>query len=132
MKLRICLALNVVFLGLVVPGCGVSGLHQVTGTVQFDGAPLKEGRILFRSEEGEKRAYAGEITNGSYSVACAAGKMRVEITASRLIAGKFDTTNGTKEPVGVMFIPAKYNSQSTLVVVVDGGSRNHPFDLKGK
>lgn len=105
----------------------------VKGTVTFDGKPVESGRILFRKIGEGDRAYGGEITNGDYSFPSEAGKVKVEITASRIIPGKFDTSNGTQEPVGEMYIPAKYNSKSTLEAEVkSSGDNTIPFDLKAK
>ncbi len=130
MKQQLFLGLGVAVLGLAVSGCGGSGLHEVSGTVQFNGTPVKEGRILFRNLGGDKRAYSAGIANGNYAVELPEGKLRVEITASRIIPGKFDTANGVKEPVGEMYIPVRYNAKSQLTVVVDGANRSHSFDLK--
>ena len=118
-------------------GCGSapSGpkMVPVTGKVTFDGAPVEEGRITFRKTDGDQRAFAGEIKNGSYSVSTEAGRMAVVITASRLIPGKFDNSNGTPEPVGEMYIPPQYNEATSLVAEVkDGGSNDFPFDLTSK
>lgn len=129
---RIVLCGLILTLGCLLSGCSDSGLYNVTGTVNFDGKPIEKGRILFRRLDGDKRAFAGTISNGQYSLQSEAGKMRVEITASRIIPGKFDTSNGTKEPVGQMYIPAKYNSHSELAVEVSSSQLVHSFDLKSK
>jgi hypothetical protein len=128
------ITLSALALGLVLTaaGCGGTGQQTVTGKVTFDGKPLEEGRITFRQVDGEKRAYSAPITNGSYTIQCDPGKMAVEIIASRLIPGKFDTSNGTKEPVGEMYIPAMYNSATTLTADVSSSNRNIPFELKSK
>ncbi len=56
--------------------------------------------------------------------------MSVEITASRIIPGKFDNSNGTPEPVGEMYIPRQYNAATTLEVIVpEGGKSNADFPL---
>lgn len=114
-------------------GCGArDGLTSVTGQVTFDGKPVEEGRILFRKKGEPGRAFSGPITNGSYSLRCDPGEMLVEITASRPIPGKFDTSNGTPEPVGEMYIPARYNSATTLTADVSSSKRTFPFELKSK
>lgn len=132
----IALAVTVV----CISGCGSapSGpkMVPVTGKVTFDGTPVEEGRITFRKTDGDQRAFAGEIKAGSYSISTEPGRMAVVITASRLIPGKFDNSNGTPEPVGEMYIPPQYNEATSLVAEVkDGGSNDFPFDLtsqKGK
>ncbi len=124
------------FIGcLLLMGCGGGPtgptLHKVSGSVTFDGAPVEDGRIEFRRAEGDKRAYSGEIKGGSYSLQCEAGKVTVAITASRIIPGKFDTSNpdDPPQPVGEMYIPAKYNEKSTLTAEVKAGSNDIPFAL---
>jgi hypothetical protein len=62
----------------------------------------------------------------------AVGKVRVEVIASRPVPGKFDESNpGEKVPVGEMYIPAKYNSQSELTADVTSGSNVLDFALTG-
>lgn len=120
---------------LVVAGCG-SGearLNKVTGQVTFAGEPVKEGRILFRATGGDQRAYSGAITDGAYEVMCDSGPMRVEVVASRVVPGKYRKgDNGEPDPIPVveMYIPAKYNSSSTLTAEVKSGANDIPFDLK--
>ena len=125
------------FIGcLLLTGCGGGPtgptLYKVSGSVSFDGAPVEVGRIEFRRAEGDKRAFSGEIKGGSYSLQCEAGKVDVVITASRIIPGKFDTSNpdDPPQPVGEMYIPEKYNAKSTLTAEVKSGSNDIPFDLK--
>jgi len=127
----LALGLTVTLLGCG-PGGGELSTLPVTGQVTFNGAPLPEGQILFRTTDAEKRGFAGPISGGSYSLQTVPGKMTVEITASRLIPGKFNNDNGTPEPVGEMYIPAEYNSASTLQAeVVSGGSNKFDYELKG-
>lgn len=120
---------------LLLTGCGgaPSGptLHKVTGNVTFDGAAVEDGRIEFRRTEGDKRAYSGEIKGGSYTLQAEAGKVEVVITASRIIPGKFDTSNpdDPPQPVGEMYIPEKYNAKTTLTAEVKAGSNDIPFAL---
>jgi hypothetical protein len=128
------ITLSALALGLVLTaaGCGGNGQQTVSGKVTFDGKPIEEGRITFRQVEGDKRTYSAAITNGSYSLQCDQGKMAVEIIASRLIPGKFDRSNGTPEPVGEMYIPAKYNRAKSLSTYVNPSNRTIPFELKSK
>jgi hypothetical protein len=122
---------------LLAMGCssGTTGPaeYPVTGTVTLDGKPVESGRILFRKVGDGDRAYGGEITNGNYSFTSEPGKVKVEITASRIIPGKFDNSNGTPEPVGEMYIPKQYNSKTTLEAEVKPSSDNTvPFELVSK
>ncbi len=117
-------------------GCGSSGggpkQYPVSGTVKFDGKPVESGQILFRAVAGDKRGYGGAITNGNYEMTAETGKMTVQITASRIIPGKFDETSnpGSKEPVGEMYIPARYNTKTELTAEVQAKKNSIDFDLK--
>lgn len=118
-------------------GCGSKQngpqLYLVRGNVTLDGAPIESGRILFRKADGDKRPFAADITNGRYELKTEAGRMAVEITASRLIPGKFDKSNGTPEPVGEMYIPAQYNKKTTLAAeITPSGENEFPFQLWSK
>lgn len=119
---------------LLLTGCGRSSdgpeVFKVSGTVALDGQPVEEGRILLRKKSGDGKAFSAPIKHGSYSVMSEAGPMSVEITASRIIPGKFDNSNGTPEPVGEMYIPRQYNAATTLEVIVpEGGKSNADFPL---
>lgn len=123
----------VVFAVAVVAGCSSSAgpkLYPVSGKVTFEGEPVKEGRITFKVGGTAGKGYSAEIKDGAYSAQIEPGKAVVEVTASRLIPGKFDTSNGTKEPVGEMYIPAKYNSATKLSAEIKPQSNDVPFDLK--
>jgi hypothetical protein len=121
---------------LTTIGCGGGGdgpkLYPVTGKVTFNGEPVKEGRVLFRMQGAGGRSYSAAITDGTYNLKSEAGSAAVEITASRIIPGKFDKSNGTPEPVGEMYIPKMYNSATTLKAEVKPESNTIPFDLTGK
>ena len=126
--------LIVAALALAATGCGSGdGLHKVTGKASYDGQPISEGRIIFRNTGGDHKAHSGAITNGQYEVMCEPGAMRVEITAMRVVPGKFQQgPGGEKErvPVTEMYIPTKYNTDSTLTAEVKSGSNDIPFELK--
>ena len=124
-------------LPFVLVGCGSEDtgpeLYTVKGTVTFDGSPVEEGRIQFRKAEGDQKAYSTEIKAGNYSVQMEAGKATVEITASRPKPGEFDTSNpdDPPQPIGEMYIPAQYNSETTLTADIKPSSDNSiPFELK--
>ena len=128
------LALALVAVGLAAAaGCGGGeGLHKVKGTVSYDGQPVAEGRILFRNTGGDGRAYSAPVVNGAYEVMCEPGSMRVEITATRPVPGKFTKgANGEPDPIPLteMYIPAKYNTATTLTAEVTDSSAEIPFTL---
>ncbi|WDI40309.1 hypothetical protein [Bremerella sp. P1] len=134
--MRTSLALLVcLILGSLGCSSSTSGpdMHVVQGTVTFDGQPIETGRILFRQTEGDGRAYATEIVDGSYQLEVKEGPSEIAITASRLIPGKFDHSNGTPEQMGEMYIPARYNQKTELnALVTSGGDNQFSFDLTTK
>lgn len=137
MKSGLCRSVVLVGLAVILCGCGGGPkgpkLYSVSGEVKFDDKPVETGRILFRLKDGDQRGFAADVKDGKYSLKTEKGRMSVEITASRLIPGKFSNVNGKPEPVGEMYLPQKYNSKTTLEANVEEGKSNHfPFDLKSK
>ena len=111
-------------------GCGGGEkAHTVSGTVTFDGEPVKEGHIAFHPAGGGAGAGAS-ISGGRYSVTAPAGKYRVEVNASRMTKLPPGQTgmNGATEEVRE-FIPKRYNSASELTADVPGPDPLN-FDLK--
>jgi hypothetical protein len=115
-------------------GCGDKGraMTQVSGTVTLDGAPLDDAQILFRRTLGEQRGYGGVIKEGAYKLECEQGEVKVEVTAYRIVPGKFTTVNGPKEPVKEMYIPKKYNEKTTLITTLSGSRTSYPIELTTK
>ena len=122
----------------MVFGCGGGGdtlaKAKVKGVVTFDSQPISEGRITFHSTDGKGRSYSGAITDGKYEFNAEPGPKKVEITASRAVPGKFDTTSnpGVKDPIVEMYIPKMYNEATKLTAEVAAGANDIPFDLKSK
>jgi len=108
--------------------------YPVSGTVTFDGTPVESGRIQFRSSDDKGKAYSTEIKAGSFKFKTEAGEMKVEITASREVPGKFGETASPDEepqPLYEMYIPEIYNQESTLKETVKADGENEfTFELK--
>jgi hypothetical protein len=108
-------------------GCNSPATDKVpvSGTVTFSGQPVPTGDIVFIAADGATASDSGRITDGKFNFQTKPGKKRVEINATR--AGKVDPVMGpSQEP----YIPAKYNSQSTLTVeVVRDKENNFPLEL---
>jgi hypothetical protein len=122
-------------LGVFVVGCaGGDGraMTKVSGKVTLDGVPVDDGQILFRRTSGEQKGYEGLIKDGTYQLDCEQGDVKVEITAFRIVPGKFTTVNGPKEPVREMYVPEKYNTKTTLTQKLSGSSSTIPFELSSK
>lgn len=118
----------------VLCGCSSSpdGPETVvtSGEVTWKGQPLESGRVVFRLLDGDRRGFSAPIENGQFQIETYPGQVRVEIRASRIVPGKFDTSNGDPVPAGEMYIPAKYNSQSSLVLNLPESDRP-TFELDG-
>ena len=150
---RIASAAGLRFIGLslaLLVGCGgaESGPPRasVRGSVSFDGAPVEDGSIVFLPATGTKGpSSGGVIRNGAYEIkkenGPVPGKYRVEIRATRTagtstikgVDGATAGPSGGGEVVEVkMYIPAHYNTQSTLVADIGADDNLQDFPLKSK
>jgi hypothetical protein len=108
-------------------GCSRSDKVEVSGAVTWEGAPLPDGSITFFPLDPHIAATAGSIVDGAYTFEAKPGKSRVEITSYRL-NGKFTPAG---KPIGEMYIPDRYNTNSTLTADVALDSDNQfNFDLQ--
>ncbi len=113
-------------------GCGppTSETHTVQGTVTFDGAAVAEGDIIFRDGAGQTRSYGGKILDGEFSFESSPGSKIVEISAMREVPGEMDTSNpGEEIPLREQYIPATYNTETTLTAEVSAESGSIDFEL---
>jgi hypothetical protein len=117
-----------------IVGCGGGGkpgprLYHIAGTVSYAGEPLKEADLTVRSVDG-KHAAGSKISDGKFQLDAPAGVSIVEITASRDVPGQFREDNpGERVAVKEQFIPAKYNSESTLKLEIKPDVKDAKFDL---
>lgn len=117
---------------LVFGGCD-SGprLHSVTGNVTLDGAPLPEGDIIFAPVDVSQGPEAGKVKDGKYELKSREGKMKVRINASKIKPG--GALGAAGEPVAEEYLPAKYNSETTLEAEVkSSGTNTFDFPLESK
>jgi hypothetical protein len=125
-------AIGLLTVTATLAGCGGSGIElvPVQGNVSYDGEPISEGRIQFRMNDGDRKAYAGQIIDGKYAVEVEPGPASVQIRASRLIPGKMDESNpDDPQPMGEMYIPEKYNSRTELTAEIEGPEDQEDFTL---
>lgn len=132
-----------VLLCTLMTGCGDRGYkgdkrYPLTGKVTFDGVPVDNGIISFKSESGseKEKPAGGVISNGTYSVpegqGVIAGTYQVEIRWSRPTGKQFKDTNDTGAMIDEVkqVIPAKFNDVTELRAKVGTGSTKFDFDLK--
>ena len=119
---------------MLATGCRDSnGRQRVTGTVQFDGAPLPVGTISMRPVAKGPSA-AGRIVNGEFELVTdkgpLPGKHRVEIESfrktGRMVA--LVDTPSMKMSEQKQVIPPQYNDRTELTIEVTGTGDNH-FDF---
>jgi hypothetical protein len=121
-------------LGLVcILGCG-GGIERqrVSGTVTFDGQPVERGEVSFVPEDRGQSPEGGVIQDGKFSFEAVAGKKTVRIRGSRRLPPQPDD-DPDSGPLYEDFIPAKYNTDSTLKVeVTSAGPNVFPFELTSR
>jgi hypothetical protein len=123
---RLIALVIIVFAG-VSSGCDKTapGKTEVGGTVRWEGQPLPAGGIKFVTAEDGLPAGSGQIENGRFKFFSTAGKLRVEILASRP-----NSNAGTDEriPAYDQYIPERYNAKSELTAEVTLDGKNE-FDF---
>jgi hypothetical protein len=124
-------------------GCqGKDKLYPVTGKVTFDGKPVEDGHIVFRSA-GNAGGQSGEVVDGEFEFEATAGKKSVYITASRpinssaLTGSARDTEEKMKKAMGgssrEQYIPDRYNVKTTLEAeVAPSGPNQFTFKLTSR
>lgn len=125
----------------IVVSCGLAGCGKETnrlplaGSVSWQGRPLGKGSILFVPTQNHRGPKVGApIVEGKYQIEKARGATpgtyRVEVRAD---SGEYPhaPTDRTwpKPPAPQMVIPAEYNRQSKLSVVVSPDQTRFDFDL---
>lgn len=133
--MRIAIGLVLTCISIASLGCGGADpkapkLYTVSGTVTWDGQPLKDAAMVFRSSDGKNSAGA-TVTDGKFTAKLVAGTSNVQVNS--LVDspdGKFKEENpGQRVPVKVELIPKKYNSETTLKIDVKGDTKDAKFDL---
>jgi hypothetical protein len=127
MTFRLAVRIATLLTLLALLGCSKPETVEVSGTVNWEGAPIPNGDIVFVPLDPHITPTAGKIIDGAYTFEAKPGEKRVEITSYRL-SGKFTPAG---KPIGEMYIPDRYNANSTLTtnVTLDGDNEFN-FDLK--
>lgn len=129
------------FLCLAITGCGDSDELQrteVTGKVTFDGEPVNEGTMTLIPAAGNQGSGSGTaIVDGEYTIerekGPTPGTYQVQIVGRRK-TGK-EIPAGPPAPPGSMvpeiesYIPAKYNTATTLTINIDSVAVEKDFNL---
>lgn len=123
---------------VVVTGCGAEGppLGKVSGTVQYEGAPLADARVVFRPEQGRTSVgttdadgvYTLEFTPGRGGALL--GEHVVSITWENPNAPEPDqVAAGRSAEKPTVILPPAYNTRSTLRATVVAGENRFDFTL---
>ncbi|MFN9414523.1 MAG: hypothetical protein ACK57V_19415 [Pirellula sp.] len=119
-------------------GCSSGEVYYpISGLVTVDDQPLKKG-VITLFPIGTGTTVGGEIVDGKFSLPAdkgpSVGKYRVEIVAFKTSGKKeFDVDLNKQVDVEVQYLPAKYNTNSTLDCEVSKGSNNEfQFNLNSK
>lgn len=131
-------ALGLFVLTCPMLGCGpkdvepkVAAVVDVAGTVQLDGKPMADGDIAFSIPGGGPAII--KIKDGKFAGKCSAGEKRVEIRAYHPGQPIMMDGKPTGDPVPENYIPAKFNSESTLKATVAAtGTKDLKFDVVSK
>jgi len=113
-------------------------LARVSGQVTLDGQPLEEATVIFEDPEG-RRSYGTTDRRGRYELrynseqlGVPAGPKSVRIQLHAPAEGEEPESDGTEgeelDHVPPEPVPARYNRQSELSVVVEAG-KSQTFDF---
>ena len=130
----------------LLAGCGRRGLEKavISGRVTYQEQPVEEGNIRFVPIRGTKGpATTGTIRQGEYTATARGGvpvgTLRVEIEAYRPIPGAKpymkEEADGTYRVVPddipkEQFLPPKYNTNSTVEITIESGSKSVTKDIE--
>lgn len=126
---------------VLISGCGGGGTGNrapVSGMVKFDGQPIEEGQITFTPTGKSGTIVGGAIKAGAYNIPVEAGpepgEHKVAVTASRKTGKQIEAIMpapaGTMIDVTEMYIPKKYNAETTLRFDVKAGdNKDANFEL---
>jgi hypothetical protein len=124
--------------GILLAGCASDplGRQAVSGTVEFQGQPLDQGRIHFAPVSKGPTESGATIENGKFKIpresGLAPGTYKVSVFSYDQKGAKVPSDEVPGDPGNTQFkerIPKKYNAQTTLTVEVKKDESND-FDLK--
>ena len=119
---------------LCVLGCGGSSASKVKmipvkGTIKLDGKEMAEGEVHFLVT-GQAPSIL-PVKNGAYVGTAVVGKNTVQVFSYK--AGPPMSTDPSKTPTKVNFIPDRFNNTSKLSAdVAEGGANDFPFEVTSR
>ncbi len=131
-------------LAVVLPGCGGGGINEgdvpASGTVTFDGNPLKTGSIALIAADGSTTA-TGIINEGKFEIRQTASYAGVAPGTYKVTVNSWIREPGSVSPEGEIIaegeraIPEKFSNpeQSELTLTVpEKGSKALALELKSQ
>lgn len=120
---------------LAVAGCGGGSgprMHNVQGTVTFQGSPVEEGSITFEDAAAGTAGSTELGPGGNYRLNLPDGNYAVLIQPPMIVTPDTPDSPGGEELKQVDNIPPKYwrSSSSGLTAQVSGNETTHDFDLQ--
>ena len=119
-----------ILLAVATVGCSSGdGKVGVSGTVNWNGAPLENGSITFL-EPGVSSESAA-VTNGKFTIRTTPGSKNVGVTAYKKISAGDDGRGGA---VGIdhQYIPPEFNDNTSLTAEIKDSPDALTFDLEGE
>jgi len=122
-------SLLVLSFSLAIAGCTPApNTLPISGKVTLDGAPLESADLLFVPADPSFGSEPGKVTNGAYTAKVRPGKNKVQVTASRVVPGKFGPM-GTEPLLAPIHIA---NAGNLEVDVTKEKKDGYDFELKSK
>lgn len=138
-SIRGWMRLGCLLLPLVGAGCSEGRRAAVEGEVTYDGQPVAAGTLrLFPLDGTPGFGAEAPIVKGRYSTkideGLFAGRYRLEVRATKTtgpIKMPSEDIPGMSTPAEFRYeyLPADYNDQSTLEVILEPGENRHPLKL---
>jgi hypothetical protein len=113
-------------------GCGQRDARiAISGTVSYDGQPVKKGIITFVPANGKGPTAAATIVDGQYSVKLAAGSKVVKIEAFKVTGQRHYNKNPSSPMVDQQeqILPPRYNTKSELAREISSTEKTCDFAL---
>lgn len=116
-------------LGVATPGCSGSAGAEVTGTVRFEGQPLRGGKITFYHPRQPGRNVSAYIQpDGTYRI-LEVPYGQVKVTVVALPPKKKDRTGKGPAKLVLPPIPLKYTDPETTDLVCPVRHASQTFDI---
>lgn len=135
-KSSLALWLLCISIPLMLTACGRSdGLVTIRGTVTMDGEPVQDGSISLMPVDGAGITGGGLVRNGSFTAESSPGEMAVQIYGHRTVQKENPTQEEIERGLAtdrVQYLPAAYNQQSKLRIIVSPSDRRFDFELNSQ